>query len=83
MITFFIYSFILSFVITFFIYSLFKFQEEETSVNNDHSNPGSIIQMSGGTLVPSLLDSIELRGGKVRPSIQAHPNWELMRVNTK
>jgi len=33
-----------------------------------------------GALVPSLLDSIELRSGKARPTVQAHPKWELMRV---
>ena len=32
------------------------------------------------SLVPSLLDSIELKGNVARPTTQSHPNWELMRV---
>lgn len=32
------------------------------------------------SLVPSLLNSIEVKHGKTRPSVQAHPQWELMRV---
>jgi hypothetical protein len=33
------------------------------------------------SLVPVLLDSISVKGNKARPETQAHPKWELMRVN--
>ena len=31
-------------------------------------------------LVPSLLESISVKGDKARPTTQSHPKWELMRV---
>ena len=39
------------------------------------------MNQSEGALVPALLDSIEVKGGKARPTTQAHPKWELMRVS--
>ena len=35
---------------------------------------------SSSALVPSLLNSIELKSGKARPTTKSHPQWELMRV---
>lgn len=36
---------------------------------------------TSSALVPALLDSIELKTGKIRPTTQSHPKWELMRVH--
>jgi hypothetical protein len=57
------------------LYSMIFYSRHLTPVIINHKR-----MTESNSLVPSLLNSIEVKNGKTRPTVQAHPHWELMRV---